>query len=44
MSVCLLLATCDKFATCGVPTLSVPLYPYVYLNADSYCWEANSYL
>jgi len=43
MSVCLLLATCDLYAACGFPSLSVSLYPCVFLSADSYCWEANRF-
>jgi len=43
MSVRLLLATCDSYAACGFSSLSVSLYPCVYLSTDSYCWEADRF-
>jgi len=42
MSVCLL-AACDWYTACGFPSLSVSVYPCVYLSADSYCWEASRF-
>jgi hypothetical protein len=43
MSVCLLLATCDRYAAFGFSSLSVPLYPCDYLSINIYCWEANKF-
>ena len=37
MPVCLLLATCDRYAACGFSSLSVSVYPCVYLSGESYC-------
>jgi hypothetical protein len=41
--VCLLLATCDRYAACGLSSLSVSLYPCVYFSGENYCWEANRF-
>ena len=34
MSVCLLLSTCDRYVACGFLSLSVSLYPCVYLIGE----------
>jgi len=36
MSMCLLLATCDRYAACGFISLSVSLYPCVCVIGESY--------
>jgi len=43
MSVCLLLATCVRYAACGFSSPSVSVYPCVCVSGESYCWEANRF-
>ena len=41
MSMCLLLATCDRYAACGSSSQYVSVYPRVYLSGDIKRFPAN---